>query len=137
MGLTLDTNTDSLLLSSSSIPDLGFQVMSVPLASIKAITTATPLGLLKYCSDCSYHGMIGTFVKYNAAQKSWVDSDGMTLTTSPWVRSALPTGGITAGTMTFCSDCYSMLREDGDTTVGIMVRWTGQNWYDLTGISLP
>ena len=136
-GLTLDATTDSVLLGSSVYPDLGFQVKSVPLASIKAITATSPLGLLKYCADCSYHGMIGTFVKYNAAQKAWVDPDGMTLTTTPWVRAALPTGGVTPGTMTFCTDCYSKLREDGDSTVGIMVRWTGQNWYDLTGISLP
>lgn len=136
-GLTLDSSTDTVLLGSSTTPDLGLQVMGIPLASLKAITAPTPLGILKYCSDCSYHGVIGSFVKYNATTKSWVDLDGMTLTTSAWVRASLPTGGVSPGAMTFCSDCYSKLREDGDTTVGIMVKWTGQNWYDLTGIALP
>lgn len=46
----------------------------------------------------------------------------------------LPSSPVT-GQHIFCSDCYSKLREDGDTATGILVYWNGTRWNDVLGIA--
>lgn len=53
----------------------------------------------------------------------------------PVTYSALPSSPF-SGFSTYCSDCYSKLREDGDTSTGIMVYWNGTKWVDALGISV-
>lgn len=45
----------------------------------------------------------------------------------------LPSSPVT-GQHVFCSDCYSKLREDGDTATGILVYWNGTRWNDVLGL---
>lgn len=47
--------------------------------------------------------------------------------------SSLPTN-VNTGSIVFCSDCYSILRNSTDTShVGIDVMWDGSRWNDLVG----
>lgn len=49
--------------------------------------------------------------------------------------SALPSSP-SVGQYVYCSDCYSKLREDSDTSTGILVFWNGSRWNDILGLAV-
>lgn len=47
---------------------------------------------------------------------------------------SLPTAGKYVNEAYYCTDCYSKLREDGDTQTGIVLYWNGTSFRDALGI---
>lgn len=134
-GALYDPNTHSVLYTSSKVTDLGVRLPALPLSAIKAVAGSGE-GAFKYCADCVYYNTKGTLLHWSDVQGTWVDPDQMPAITTTYTYATLPVNFLQIGTTTYCGDCYSKLREDGDQILGIKVKWSGVRWDDLMGIQV-